>query len=105
MKLLTKALRAKLPGLYATETVKEPLVICKFFTPDAGWAWYAIEFDGKDTFFGYVDGDFPELGYFSLCELESIRGKLGLPVERDLWFKPCRLSEIQAQVKKRHQQM
>jgi hypothetical protein len=28
----------------------------------------------------------PELGYVSLVELASIRGKLGLPVERDLHF-------------------
>jgi Protein of unknown function (DUF2958) len=31
--------------------------------------------------FGY-----PELGYVSLAELTAIRGKLGLPVERDLHF-------------------
>ena len=72
MTLLTKALREKLPKLYATEDQKDPLVICKFFTPDAGWSWYATEFDGTDTFFGYVDGHFPELGYFSLTELESV---------------------------------
>ena len=28
----------------------------------------------------------PELGYVSLSELESVRGRLGLPVERDLGF-------------------
>ncbi len=105
MKLLTKALRQKLPKLYTTEDQKDPLVICKFFTPDADWTWYATEFDGTDTFFGYVDGHFPELGYFSLAELESVRGKLSLPVERDIGFKPCRLSKIKAQVRKRHQGM
>jgi len=105
MKLLTKALRKKLPGLYQTESKKDPLVICKFFTPDAQWTWYAIEFDGKDTFFGYVDGIFPELGYFSLLELQSVRGSLGLPVERDKWFRPCRLSAIKTRVEKRHQGM
>ena len=105
MKLLTKELREKLPSLYTTKHEPDPLVICKFFTPDSSWTWYAIEFDGKDTFFGYVDGFEAELGYFSLSELESVRGKLGLPVERDRWFKPCRLSEIRAAVEKRHQPM
>jgi hypothetical protein len=28
----------------------------------------------------------PELGYVSLTELHSVRGKLGLPIERDLHF-------------------
>lgn len=28
----------------------------------------------------------PELGYVSLVELASVRGKLGLPVERDRHF-------------------
>jgi hypothetical protein len=28
----------------------------------------------------------PELGYVSLAEIRSVRGKLGLPVERDLYF-------------------
>ena len=28
----------------------------------------------------------PELGYVSLAELRTVRGKLGLPLERDLHF-------------------
>ena len=98
MKLLTNDLKRKLPPLYATEQEKDPLVICKFFYPDFSWAWYAIEFDGQETFFGWVDGDYPELGYFSLSELMSNRGKLGLPIERDRWFKPCRLSQLRQQL-------
>jgi len=94
MKLLTKDVLEKLPKLYSQENVKDPMVICKFFYPDFSWTWYAIEFDGKDQFFGYVDGDFPELGYFSLSELLANRGKFGMPIERDMYFKPCKLSEI-----------
>ena len=69
-------------------------MIVKFFYPDFSWTWYGIEFDGEDTFFGYVAGNFPELGYFSLNELKSNRGKLGLPIERDYYFSPKPLSEI-----------
>ena len=58
------------------------------------WTWYATEFDGDDAFFGYVVGDFPELGYFSLSELQQIRGYLGLPVERDRFFRPTPLREL-----------
>jgi len=94
MDLLTKEVRGKLPPLYSQEEVEDPMVICKFFFPDFSWTWYAIEFDGTDQFYGLVDGFEKELGYFSLTELMSNRGKLGLPVERDRYFTPCRLSEV-----------
>ena len=97
LKLLTKELRSSLPPLYSQEEVKDPTVRCKFFTPDSNWTWYAIEFDGCDIFYGYVAGDFPELGYFSLKELESITGPFGLKTERDLYFRPKPLSEIKKQ--------
>ena len=45
-------------------------------------------------FFGLVDGHEKELGYFNLSELESVRGPMGLPVERDLYWKPKTLEEI-----------
>tara|TARA_B100000131_G_scaffold10139_1_gene10685 strand:+ start:3807 stop:4094 length:288 start_codon:yes stop_codon:yes gene_type:complete len=93
MKLLTKELRAKLPPLYSTEKDKDPTAVVKFFTPDSSWTWYATEFDGEDRFFGLVDGFDKELGYFSLSELASARGPLGLPIERDRWFSPKPLSE------------
>ena len=94
MKLMTADLRTQLPQLYSQEEVDDPKAIAKFFTPDSNWTWYATEFDGKDTFFGLVDGFEKELGYFSLKELESIRGAFGLPIECDLWFEPTPLSEI-----------
>ena len=94
MMLLTKEILKQLPPLYSQENEKDPLVICKFFYPDFSWTWYAIEFDGKNLFYGLVDGFEEELGYFSLSELMSNKGKLGLPVERDRFFTPCRLSEV-----------
>jgi hypothetical protein len=96
MQLLTDELREQLPPLYSQENTKDPTIICKFFTPDSQWTWYALEFDGEDIFFGYIIGFEAELGYFSLSELESVRGPWGLPIERDLWFKPCPLSEVKA---------
>ncbi|MCB0140205.1 MAG: DUF2958 domain-containing protein [Caldilineaceae bacterium] len=101
MKLLTKELLRKLPPLGATAEEKDPMVICKFFFPDFSWTWFAIEFDGSDIFYGLVDGDFVELGTFSLSELTSCRGAWGLPVERDLFFTPCRLSALRAQLDER----
>lgn len=94
MKLMTADLRTQLPQLYSQEEVDDPKAIAKYFTPDANWTWYATEFDGKDTFFGLVDGLEKELGYFSLAELESVKGPFGLGVERDLWFEPTPVSEL-----------
>lgn len=94
MKLLTKRLKQALPPLYATEWQKDPLVVCKFFLPGTGWAWYPTEFDGKDTFFGYVEGLYNELGYFSLLDFKQTAGPLGLKVERDEDFEPVPLSQV-----------
>lgn len=98
MKLLTKAILNRLPRYEAIADDPDPIVQCKFFYPDFQWTWYAIAFDGEDIFFGFVDGDFPELGDFSLRELLATRGKWGLPIERDRHFKPCRLSELRAEL-------
>ncbi len=87
MKLLTAALRKALPPLGSTEGLGfDAPIFAKFFTPTSNWTWYATEFDGEDMFFGLVDGFEKEFGYFSLCELESVRGPYGVGIERDLYF-------------------
>jgi len=101
-KLLTKELREQLPPLYSQEKEADPLVICKFFTPDSNWTWYAYEFDGQDLFFGLVYGFETEFGSFSLSELEQARGPLGLPIERDLHFQPKKLSEVRKEHAEQH---
>ena len=94
-RLLPEKIAKKLPPLYATEGQgRNALAQVKFFTPDSSWTWYAAEFDGEDIFFGFVIGLEREFGYFSLSELESVRGPLGLLVERDLYFKPTPLSKL-----------
>ena len=37
MQLLPPELRAQLPKRYAQEGVPDPIVHCKFFTPDSNW--------------------------------------------------------------------
>jgi len=65
----------------------EPVV--KLFTPDAQCTWLLSELEPDSGLaFGLCDlgmGE-PELGYVSLTELRAVRGKLGLPIERDLHF-------------------
>lgn len=87
MKLLTSEIRRALPPLGSTEALgMDAPIIVKFFTPTSNWTWYATEFDGEDLFFGLVDGFEKEFGYFSLNELESVRGPYGVGIERDLYF-------------------
>ena len=100
MKLLTSELLKQLPPLYATENQKDPTVICKFFDPCGSLTWFVTEFDPKKRlFFGLVHGLEDELGYFSLDELESIKGPLGVGIERDGGFRPTRLSVIREKLK------
>ena len=98
MNLVDKVSREKLPPLYANEALGlMAQALVKFFTPDSNWTWYASEFDGDDTFFGLVAGIDVELGYFLLSELQSVRGPLGLPIERDLHYEPKTLKELLAE--------
>jgi hypothetical protein len=96
MELLTQEIRAKLPKLYSTENIdtEDKILVVKFFTPDAQWTWYAVEFDGDDTFFGFVQGMEEEWGNFSLKELEEAMGPLGLGIERDIFFEPTKFGEL-----------
>lgn len=101
MKLLTKelqrrliqngAIRRKLDAEGEADPDFYPVV--KLFTPDAGCTWLLSELDpdDRDYAFGLCDLGlgFPELGYVLISELESVRGRLGLPVERDLHFEPA----------------
>jgi hypothetical protein len=62
--------------------------VVKIFTPDAAAIWLLTSIDDEDLAFGLCDlgMGFPELGYVSLKEIESVRGKLGLKPERDNFF-------------------
>jgi hypothetical protein len=35
-----------------------------------------------------------ELGYFSLKELKEVKGPMGLPIERDLYYEPKSQKEL-----------
>lgn len=97
MELMTKELEELFPKLYATEDKKpnEVKIIAKFFDPTSQWTWYATEYDPKEKiFFGYVRGFENELGYFTLDELESVKGPLGVGIERDLHFGEHTLEEV-----------
>lgn len=91
MKLITKEIESKLlkTPLYSTEKQPECPVLVKFFYPYGAGTWYVLEAEkqGEDwLFFGLVELQETELGYFTLSELQSVR-KFGRPaIERDLHF-------------------
>lgn len=95
-KLMPKGLSAKIPKLNSQENIDDPMVVAHFFSPYARRAdWFVIEWDGEDVMFGLADLGYPEMGYWTLSELESARrGNLPL-VERDLHWKPVPLSEVE----------
>jgi len=109
MKMMTKEIENRIPGIGETcswngENVGDKArVHVKFFSPWSGWTWYATEYDPVERrFFGYVKGDFPEYGYFSLDELESVEMMPGVPaVERDMhWDWKTSIGEVVEAVKK-----
>lgn len=90
---------SRLPGLYETESVpsKEKIIYEHFFIGSCDW--YAAEFGLEDRlFFGYaiLNSDFQmaEWGYVSLPELEAVNIN-GFEVDRDLFWKPKKASEIE----------
>ena len=100
MKLMTKEIERQIPKLYEQDGKGEDAVVfVKFFNPCGAGTWFATEYDPEQRlFFGYAE-IFPgegELGYFSLDELESVRGPLGLGIERDIYFKPKTLGEAKS---------
>ena len=95
-KLIPQTLLSNIPDLYATEGSLNPICHVKLFTPDSNWTWYIIEFSKADTntCYGYVQGIESELSYFTLEELETVHGPLGLAIERDMSFEPTPFSTI-----------
>ena len=94
--LLTNEQLKSIPELYASTILKDPICRFKIFLPNSNWTWYVIEIDKSDynTCYGLVDGFEQELGYFTIRELENLRGQFGLKVELDISFKATRLSKI-----------
>lgn len=98
MSLLTAAQRAQLQANGKTNAARNAagltehdfVPVVKLFTPDAGATWLLTEIDpgDEDTAFGLCDLGLgcPEIGYVSLSELATVRGRLGLPVEGDFAF-------------------
>jgi Protein of unknown function (DUF2958) len=111
MKLLTAAIIKQLEknSLYSGESKNVVPVIVKFFAPWSGYTFYVVEAervtseDGSTDwkFFGLVTGlDVDELGYTMLSEIESIRGRFGLRIERDMHFSEMVLDKSNNEIRR-----
>lgn len=95
--LINQELKKQFASAGTQEDAFDPTVIAKFFNPCGSQTWYAINYDeATNCCFGLVTGMFEdELGTFSIDELEALQvPPFGMRIERDLYFKPCALSEI-----------
>jgi hypothetical protein len=96
----TKERLEKIPRLYETEHVslRDKMIYLHFFIGCCDW--YISEYDGDDTFFGFVilNNDFinAEWGYISFKELRNIKiaGWQEIDCEFEAFFPPQRASEI-----------
>ena len=106
-KLLTAEIKKRLPALYSTEKtpMADKVVVARFFHAYGRGTWYVVEGSvdptsrtGDMVFFGAVSlgmTDEPEWGYFTLSELESVKGPGGVQgIERDAHFTPARYADV-----------
>ena len=91
MKLLTQPIMEQLArnGIKADKDPSfNPSPVVKLFTPDANATWLLVWTDPEDADIAYGLCDlgmgFPEIGSVRLSEIAAVRGRLRLPVERDL---------------------
>ncbi len=101
MKLITKAIEEAAPPLYANDgkPASEVRVVAKFFNPCGRSTFFMTEYDPTERLaYGFVRGEMDEtcdeLGYFSIAELEAIRLRWGLGIERDIHFGRHTLAEV-----------
>src|SRR5579862_3984114 len=92
MDLMPDDIRHRLLANGATSEEVDHRPVVKFFDPSGAATWLITEMipDEPDILFGLCDLGLghPELGYVSLSELQSVKGRLGLGIERDLSFAP-----------------
>ncbi len=85
----------KVPTLDEAYEADDPLCTVKLFDPTGSWSWFVAGYDPESrTAFGVVHGCEKEAGDFSIAELVEFRGRMGLPIERDLHYTPKRVSEL-----------
>jgi len=95
MFLLDQQTQDLLPPLYAQEKETKKIAYARFYLPDYNWEWYAMEYSPlQKLFYGLVDGNEKEFGYFTLDELAALQYSVGSRVLRDYEFEPTFVDEL-----------
>lgn len=98
MMLLTQELKDRFIKIWTQEDEADPIIVAHFFNPQGAGDRYAFSYDDVDQiFFGYVSifKDWnDEMWYFTVQELGSYKGPLGLWIERDKYRHEIPFSQL-----------
>ncbi len=93
-RLIAEIKKREIPPLYTQENTADPMIYLEISLLQFPWRWYVseceIEESGDVLFFGFVNGDFDEWGYFRLSEMEDTRCPLLVSYD----FKPLPFSKL-----------
>ena len=104
LKLLPYTVRENLPILGSRQSLGgQAKALTRWFAPGGSLSWYITEGSARRDpegravdylLFGLVTGPGKQLDYFWLSDFTTGGGPTGLPVERDLHWRPKTLEEI-----------
>ena len=97
MKLFTKEIEEKAQAQYPLGSdLEKQLVVAKFFNPTGAGTWYLMNQSSEDPNYcwGICHIFEWEMGSFSKSELENYKGRMGLGIERDLYFTEVNAKEL-----------
>ena len=97
MKLFTKEIEEKAQAQYPLGSdLEKQMVVAKFFTPTGSATFYLLNQDPNDPdyLWGICFIFEWEIGSFSKSELENYKGRMGLGIERDLYFTEANAKEL-----------
>lgn len=84
-----------LRGVPVCANYNTELARVKIFDPCGSWTWYICEWDPDNNIaYGLVKGFESERGDFSLEELSSVPGPLGIGLEVDVYWRPTLVNEL-----------
>jgi len=104
MKLFTKEIEEKAQAQFPKgNDLESQVIVAKFFNPTGAGTWYLMNQDpnDQDYLWGIVELFEVEMGSFSKSELEGYKGRMGLGIERDLYFEEVSAKELWDKLTKR----
>ena len=95
MRLITKELEKRFAEIGIQSQNSDPIIVAKFFNKTRKLEWYVTEYHHENqTCCSYLKGFTHEWGVFYIPNLESPKRPPELTIERDIYFKEIRLSEL-----------